>query len=62
MGVGEVNYEDDDSYWENYETCPDGFCRHWSCNCECERKCKVCGERCPEHDDGDHGFEESEDL
>ncbi len=51
--------EDDD--WSDFEgTCPDGFCRHWSCNSDCERKCAQCGESCPRHHDEDHDFVETE--
>lgn len=39
----------DDEYWENYDTCPDGFCRHWSCNSDCDEVCARCGHRCPRH-------------
>lgn len=52
--------EDDD--WSDFEgTCPDGFCRHWSCNSDCERKCAQCGEPCPDHDDEEHPFVEPEE-
>ncbi len=47
-----------DEYWEDFETCPDGFCRHWSCNCDCDVKCAKCGEGCPNHVDDDHPFED----
>lgn len=52
---------DDADDWSDFEgTCPDGFCRHLSCNCDCWRKCPKCGVRCPEHDDNEHPFEEPE--
>lgn len=44
--------------WENYDTCPDGFCRHWSCNSDCELRCAKCGVRCPRHDDTAHEYVE----
>jgi hypothetical protein len=45
-----------DDSWEDFLTCPDGFCRHWSCNSDCTRKCGQCGVHCTEHDDVDHPF------
>lgn len=43
-----------DTDWENFETCPDGFCRHWDCNNDCEEKYATCGHRCPDHKLGEH--------
>jgi hypothetical protein len=46
--------------YDHCETCPDGFCRHWSCNCDCTRHCAQCGVHCTEHNDDDHAFVEVE--
>lgn len=54
------NADSDEDSWADFETCPDGFCRHWSCNSDCELKCAQCGEPCPEHYDRDHPFVEPE--
>jgi hypothetical protein len=53
--------QEDEDYWLNYETCPGGFCRHWDCNCDCEKECKICGISCPNHHDLDHEYEDKDE-
>lgn len=50
MGYRDESYDDVDPA---DETCPDGFCPHWSCLYECDRVCKQCGVRCGDHVDGE---------